>query len=67
MPEVELREPQWLTTGQAGRLIGVSDDTIVRYIRQGGIKATRTPGGRYRINRTDLIRFLKKYKFEVEL
>lgn len=67
MPGVELRDRTWFTTGQVARLIHMSDDTIARYVRQGVIQATRSPGGRYRISREDLLQFLKEYKYEVEL
>lgn len=66
MPGSALVGQQWFTTGQVGRLVGVSDDTIVRYIRQGCIRATKTPGGRFRIARKDLLAFQKKYGYTIE-
>lgn len=67
MANVEIKERRWFTTGQVGRLIHVSDDTIVRYIRQRKLKASRTPGGWFKVAREDLERFLRKYKYDVSI
>lgn len=66
-PGVDLRDRTWFTTGQVGRMVHLSDDTIARYVRQGILHAERTPGGHYRIGREELVRFCEEYKFEVEL
>ena len=42
---------EWLTTGQAATVIGVSRSTIVRYIESGDLEARRLPGGHWRIDR----------------
>jgi excisionase family DNA binding protein len=39
-----------LTTGQAARLCSVTRDTVLRWVRSGQLKGTRTPGGHYRID-----------------
>ncbi len=43
---------EWLTTGQAAELLGVSRSTIVRYIEAGTLDARRLPGGHWRIHRS---------------
>ena len=42
---------EWLTTGQAARLLGVSRSTVVRHIDAGNLEAFRLPGGHWRIHR----------------
>jgi excisionase family DNA binding protein len=42
---------EWLTTGQAAELLGVSRSTVVRYIEAGTLEARRLPGGHWRIPR----------------
>lgn len=44
---------EWLTTGQAAELLGVSRSTVVRYIEAGTLDARRLPGGHWRIRRSD--------------
>lgn len=43
-----------LTTGQAAKLVGVTPDTVLKWIKKGKLPATRTPGGHYRIALPDL-------------
>ncbi len=46
---------KYLTTGQAARLLGVSNDTILSAVRAGKLQAShRTPGGAYRFEVVDL-------------
>ena len=40
------------------RILGVHRVTVTNWIKKGAIKAIRTPGGRYRVSRDDLITFL---------
>lgn len=42
---------EWLTTGQAAALLGISRSTVVRYIEAGTLEARRLPGGHWRIRR----------------
>jgi len=49
---------EWLTTGQAAELLGVSRSTVVRYIEAGTLDARRLPGGHWRVRRTDAERLL---------
>ncbi len=43
-----------LTTGQAAKLCSVTRDTVLRWVRSGQLKGTRTPGGHYRIDPRDV-------------
>ena len=47
-----------LTTWEAGRYANLSVSTIKNWVRKGGLKAYKTPGGHYRIRVRDLDRFL---------
>jgi len=49
---------EWLTTGQAAELLGVSRSTVVRYIEAGTLDARRLPGGHWRIRRSEAERLL---------
>ena len=51
-------EPYDLSPAEAGRLIGVHEDTIKRWVRDGKLAAFRTPGGWLRFRRSDLDTFL---------
>jgi len=43
-----------MSTGQASKLLSVTPDTILKWIKQGKIPAIRTPGGHYRISGDDI-------------
>lgn len=43
-----------LSTGQAARLLNVTPDTVVKWIRKGALPALRTAGGHYRVAPQDL-------------
>jgi len=51
-----------LTTRETAELLGVTQQTIKNYIYAGKLKSVKTPGGRYRIYRSDIIKlgYLKK-------
>ncbi len=42
-----------MTTGEVARLCGVTPDAVLKWIKAGKLPATRTPGGHYRVSRTD--------------
>jgi molybdopterin-binding protein len=48
------------TVGQAAELLGVSPDTVRRWVDNGQIPAVRTPGGRRRVDGAVLARFSAK-------
>jgi excisionase family DNA binding protein len=43
------RPPVYVTTGEVGRACGVTAGAVKKWIRQGKIRAIRTPGGHFRI------------------
>lgn len=49
-------EKPLLTTRETAELLGVTQQTIKNYIYAGKLKSVKTPGGRYRIYRSDLIK-----------
>lgn len=40
------------------RILGIHRVTVTNWIKKGALKAIRTPGGRYKVSREDLITFL---------
>ena len=46
------------TVGEAAQLIGVSPDTVRRWVDSGQLPAERTPGGRRRVDGAALAHFL---------
>jgi molybdopterin-binding protein len=52
--------------GDAAALLGVSADTVRRWIDSGRLEATRTPGGRRRIEGEPLARFATSMRDEPE-
>lgn len=55
------REQKAYTTFEAARICHVTHHSIKNWIKQGLIKASRTPGGHYRILEVDLDAFREKY------
>lgn len=53
------------TTFQIARLCDVDISTVINWIDAGKLKAYKTPGGHRRINRADLLDFLKRYALPV--
>lgn len=47
-----------MSTGQASKLLSVTSDTILKWIKQGKLPAIRTPGGHYRISEEDIDDYL---------
>ena len=43
---------------QLARILGIHRVTVTNWIKQGALKAARTPGGRYKVAKRDLIAFL---------
>ena len=42
-------EPKFLTTGEAAKKLGVTDQVIINWIRAGRVRAEQTPGKHYRV------------------
>jgi excisionase family DNA binding protein len=57
---------QPFTTGQAAKYCHVSQATIINWIKEGKLKGYTTPGGHYRIPRSDLIAFLKRHAMPID-
>jgi excisionase family DNA binding protein len=55
------RDQKAYTTFEAAKICHVTHHSIKNWIKQGLIKASRTPGGHYRILEHDLDRFREKY------
>ncbi len=55
------REEKVYTTFEAARICHVTHHSIKNWIKQGLIRASRTPGGHYRILEEDLDEFREKY------
>jgi excisionase family DNA binding protein len=47
-----------LTTGQAAKLCAVTPDTVLKWIKKGRLKASRTAGGHFRVALPDLRPFM---------
>ncbi|VDG75767.1 DNA binding domain, excisionase family [Actinobaculum suis] len=47
-----------LTSGQVAELLAVSRGTVVNWCRTGKVSAVRTPGGQYRIAKSEVDRIL---------
>lgn len=54
----KVRNPEWLTLGQAARYLGVAQSTIRKWSDGGRLAAFYTPGGHRRFRRSDLDAFL---------
>ncbi len=55
------REQKAYTTFEAAKICHVTHHSIKNWIKQGLIKASRTPGGHYRILEADLDKFREEY------
>lgn len=55
------------TTFQIAELCGVYPTTVINWIKQGTMKAYKTPGGHRRVLKSDLEAFLEKYHFPASL
>src|SRR5260221_10848507 len=53
-------DSEWLTLGQAARVLGVAQSTIRKWSDAGRVPAFYTPGGHRRYRRTDLESFLDR-------
>jgi excisionase family DNA binding protein len=51
---------EWMTAREVADLLGVSAETVRRYIRLGQLPANRLPSGHVRIRREDASRLLPR-------
>ncbi len=54
------------TTGEVANLCNVTINAVKKWIAADKIKAFRTPGGHYRINRQDFLDFLTRFKLDIK-
>jgi excisionase family DNA binding protein len=47
-----------LSTGQVARLLSVTPDTVLKWIKSGRLRAVRTAGGHYRVDEDDVDRLI---------
>jgi len=55
----------FLTTGDIARMCDIPYFAALYWVKEGKIKSQRTPGGHYRIKRTDFVAFLDEYNYPV--
>jgi len=55
--------PEWLTTTQAGAILGVSSRTVVRAIKEARLPARVTTGKQFRLDRADVERFAASQQY----
>ncbi len=55
------KNEDFLTPREAGKIAGVFQTTIIYWIKKKGLRATRSPGGHYKIYKPDLIEFLNEH------
>lgn len=51
---------EWMTAAQAAKLLGVSAETVRRYVRLGQLPALRLPSGYIRIRRSEVDKLLRE-------
>lgn len=57
---------EYLTTAEAARILGVSDETLRRWAEERKIRHTRLPSGRLRFTREDIASSLEVIEPEVQ-
>ncbi len=60
MHKIERWAPEYISVGFIAKGCGVSNATVLRWIRAGKLPAFRLPGGHYRIEFKALSEFLEK-------
>ena len=51
---------EYLTTFEAAKIMSVTPDSVLKWIKSGILKARRTPGGHHRISKQSIDDLLKK-------
>jgi len=59
--------PEFISVGFVARRSGVSNATVLRWIRMGQLSAFRLPGGHFRISSKDFFSFLTKYNMPLDI
>ena len=60
-----MTEKSYYTTFEISQMCGVNPTTVQNWVKENKLKAFQTPGGHRRIQREDLIDFLKKFRMPV--
>jgi len=60
------KEKKPYTTGEVADLSHVTINAVKKWINAGKLKAFRTPGGHYRINRDDFKEFVSEYRLQIK-
>ncbi len=60
-----MKDKEFLTTGDVSRWCNIPYITALSWVKAGKLKSRRTPGGHYRITRSDFVEFLEKYDFPI--
>lgn len=63
MDDSEAKHRGRYTTGEIARLISASRNTVVRYIEEGRLRARRTAGGWYVVDRAEVVDFVWDLSF----
>jgi excisionase family DNA binding protein len=50
-----MTESLYISTGKAARLLGVTRDTVLKWIKMGRLSSTRTAGGHFRVPREEIL------------
>ena len=53
-------QEKMFSTGEAGKLLGVSYVTVARWIRAGKLRAIKLPSGHYRVPESEIKRLLEE-------
>ena len=59
-------DKEFYTTAEVAHLIGVTAPTIIKWIKQGRISASKTPGGHRRIAASEAVRLMSESKDQKE-
>ncbi len=62
----EFKTREYLTTTEAAKLLCVSPDTVLKWVKAGKVKSRRTLGGHFRIPSTELSLFTSQQSLDVE-
>jgi len=60
-----MKDKEFLTTGDVARWCNIPYITALSWVKAGKITSRRTPGGHYRVTRSDFVEFLEKYDFPI--
>jgi excisionase family DNA binding protein len=59
MLTMSAKSSEFISAREVAEVLGVSQNTVLRWVRLGLVEATKLPGGTYRIPRSELERLKK--------